>query len=452
MPFDRNLVRIMHNSLALWFSRYLGEARGFAVAISFALLWVVLQTTAVDRLNIYLLFAAVLLIAVSVRWDSVLRGRRPKLVLLSLGSLSLISFSSTLAAGGGFDHLRLTVLVSVIVLLGIAVSSAAGSKWVLSGLLLGSALVLCFELIVDTSAVANARFLFSGTWGSLDGLEYNNWLSIVAGLVSYFSLFGNRLWLLLWFSPFAGIYFAAAVNLGQIGPSVAVLAVAAATIALLLLKFVDHRLVDRIVAPSVGLVALAGALVLAVRPLANRVAVILGDTGDLEARYVIWESAVGEVDGRGFFLGYGTYFWSQETSFVAAVREGIAKTGGDQPDQLHSMYVDAFLAFGAIGVAILLMLLGLALYRAFRGWRGSGSWTSSVFPLLFFIGFGTLGITESYLTQQPIGWFLTGIFVGLVILPAAFPKTSSSGDVGFAALSRTDIHGEGQISNPSPNS
>jgi hypothetical protein len=70
MPFDRNLVRIMHNSLALWFSRYLGEARGFAVAISFALLWVVLQTTAVDRLNIYLLFAAVLLIAVSVRWDS----------------------------------------------------------------------------------------------------------------------------------------------------------------------------------------------------------------------------------------------------------------------------------------------------------------------------------------------------------------------------------------------
>ena len=379
-------------------------------AISFS--WLFFHPLARDEVNLNVVALAVALsAATSIAYvKKFATANRPLGLILT--SLATIAVVSTIVSGGRLGAVRDVALIMMTVALGISLSLSANRRIVLWGIAGGALLVAAvgWTLSIRRNGFwAGFDYEFIGVTGN-GGPEH---FSALVGLVAALALLGRR-----------GVqsYVAAlsAVVLGftllVTGPSIGVI-----TLASTLLGAVFVRLVRTIKSPlrkfaggAAGIIALLGLSLVANRNLATQIASEIGEFNSVDARYVIWESAIAAISPWGWVFGHGTFFWNQDSPRRSEAVSLMIEEGYPGWSHAHSSYLDLFLAFGVVGALLLLVLLALAISISRQTWRESNQWTDYSLPLLVVFALGVQAISQSNLVSRPAGWLLCGVLLGLL--------------------------------------
>lgn len=381
-----------------------------AVAISFS--WLFLHPLARDEVN---LNAVALVLALSLLTTIATFGQYVALngdAAISLAALALIAVVSTIVSGGHLNALRDVVLICVTVSLGLSLSALSDRRTVLWGLTGGALLVA----VVGWTLSIRRNGLWTGFDYGFVGVTDNGGpehFSALVGLVCALALLARR-----GIQLYAAIV--AAVFLGftllVTGPSIGVITLATTVVGagfVRVLRAVVPRLRRVLMLSAASIAALCLALV-ANRGLATRLATEIDEYESVDARYVIWESAIRAISPWGWIFGHGTYFWNQDSPRRSEAVELMVLSGYPGFSHAHSSYLDLFLAFGGVGVILLAVLVAIMISRSLKSWRVAERWTEYSLPLLVVFSLGVQAISQSNLVSRPAGWLLCGILVGLL--------------------------------------
>lgn len=238
--------------------------------------------------------------------------------------------------------------------------------------------------------------------------------SALVGLLGALSLLGAR-------GVQAYVAVVSAVALGftllVTGPSIGVITLittllGAAYIRLLRFAWAPVR---KILVVGAGIVGVVGLILVASRGVATRLAAVIGEYESVDARYVIWESAINAISGWGWIFGHGTFFWNQDSPWRSQSFDSIVAAGYPGFSHAHSSYLDLLLAFGVAGALMLVTLLALVVSLSVRSWRESDQWTNYALPLLVLFSLGVQAISQSNLVSRPAGWLLCGVLIGPLV-------------------------------------
>ena len=384
----------------------------FFAAVAISLSWLFLHPLARDEVN---LNAVALVLALSLVTTIATFGQFIALnraVAISLTGLGLVAVVSTIVSGGRLNALRDVVLIVVTVSLGLSLSALSDRRTVLWGLTGGAILV---ALVGWTLSIRR-----NGLWTGFDydfvGVTDNGGpehFSALVGLVGALTLVARR-GIQLYAATVAAVFLG--FTLLVTGPSIGIITLTTTVVGagfVRVLRSVAPHLRKVMVAFAASIAALGLALV-ANRGLATRLATAIDEYESVDARYVIWESAINAISPWGWIFGHGTYFWNQDSPRRSEAVELMVLAGYPGFSHAHSSYLDLFLAFGIVGSILLAVLVSIAVALSLKSWRVAERWTEYSLPLLVAFSLGVQAISQSNLVSRPAGWLLCGMLVGLL--------------------------------------
>ena len=386
--------------------------RAALMVAAISLSWLFFHPLARDEVNLNVVALAVALsLATSIAHvEKFATVNRPLgLILISLATLTVVS---TIVSGGRMEALRDVALITMTVALGVFLSLSASRRIVLWGITGGPLLVAAvgWTLSIRRNGFwTGFDYEFIGVTGN-GGPEHFNAL---VGLAAALALLGRR-------GVQSSVAALSAAVLGftllVAGPSIGVI-----TLATTLLGAVFIYLIKTVASPTrnflglaLGIVLIIGASLVAIRNLATRVAIGIGEFTSVDARYVIWESAIAAISPWGWVFGHGTFFWNQDSPRRSEAVSLMLEAGYPGWSHAHSSYLDLFLAFGVVGALLLLVLLTFAISISRQTWRESNQWTEYSLPLLVVFSLGVQAISQSNLVSRPAGWLLCGVLLGIL--------------------------------------
>ena len=390
----------------------LATARAVLIGGAISLLWLFLQPLARDQLNLNIVAVALLLVIAGGLGELASLVSRNRVLSVILATLAGLSFVSTFFSGGGLSALRDVALVSAVFLLGLSLSSIANRRVVLWGLVGGAVLVG----IVGWALSIRRNGWWTGFDYSFVGVTSNGGpehFSALVGLVAAVSLVSvaaAQLALSLLAVIFLGF------TLAMTGPSIAVFTLLTTFVGALTIWVLKSasRVSKIIVVVGVSASAVVGMILVSNRSIATRIAREIGEFNSVDARYVIWDSAVQAITPWGWGFGHGAYFWSQGASTRESAVGAMLEGGYRAYSHAHSAYLDLFLAFGIAGVGILLLLTANVARRSLWLWRNSNRWSDYALAPIILFSLGVQAISQSNLVVWPLGWFACGALLGLL--------------------------------------
>jgi O-antigen ligase len=142
--------------------------------------------------------------------------------------------------------------------------------------------------------------------------------SALVGLVSALALLtrrGGQLYAATLAAVFLGF------TLLVTGPSIGVITFATTVVGagfVRVLRSVAPHL-RRVLVVSAASIAALGLVLVANRGLATRLASEINEYRSVDARYVIWESAINAISTWGWIFGHGTFFWNQDNTIIFSI-------------------------------------------------------------------------------------------------------------------------------------
>ena len=383
-------------------------------AASVALMWFTFHTVPLDKHSVLNVLLIWLLLVLGVGVSALGRINRTVvyagLIIFALFVLSAMSgFLHTSALSGS----RSSVLIIVFVLIGVASGFIERQDLVLVGLGMGTLFVFAQGLLLQY--VNPSRAVLSGDYLGVTGRESSELLSALVGLACGLALLretrSRRFFAVLLLLSNAFLIWRLDLTIGLVVAGVMVLLAAVVWRA-------EQRFLVIVRIRYLVAVATLGALVLALvaqRSFALKVAGFIGERESVEARFEIWDSAISSVSPLGLWFGHGATFWRDGTATSELTREALQGYGLSAFVHAHSMYLDLFLSFGVLGVALIVCLIVVT----FRGIKPEvveeKEQLTNTFVWVLITAFALLGISESVLLFHPPGWFLGSFLLGLLL-------------------------------------
>lgn len=404
-----------------------GTFRDTTWVLSVALIWFLFHTVPLDKhsaINISLILLLALLgLGLPALEDFSSGAAKVLFILFGLFGLTVVT---GLLHTGDLRNPRASVLILLIVLLGVAVGFARKQIMLLLGLGFGTLAVQAQGVFFQY--FDPARSLLSGPYLGVSGRESSEIISSFIGLAAGFVLLHER-----GFKK----YFAALlvlVNSFMIWRIDLTIGVVAAAFMFLIASLVwangKTELVISRTRMAWGFVVTAILLsaFVAARSAALAVAEYFGQRDSVEARFEIWDSAISSVSTSGIIFGYGASFWREGSDTITLAHKALDNYGLSAFVHSHSMYVDLFLSFGLVGLAMIASLIATLFRRSNLMRSEAPMGVAERFLWVSLPSLGVFGISESVLILYPTGWFLWGVFLGLLL-----PKTGRNFSTEFGA-------------------
>lgn len=387
---------------------------GMVWASSVALMWFMFHTVPLDKhsvINLSLIFLLTLL-GLGVPALSKISPRVAQ-ILVMIFALFVLTGVSGFMHTGELSSPRDSVLIFAFVLLGVAVGFVDKQDAVLVGLGCGTFLVHAQGLLVQY--LDPSRRLLTGDYLGVSGRESAEILSAFVGLAVGLALIaerGPRKYLAVVLLS-ANSFMIWRIDL-TIGLFVGALMVLIAIVIWIVGKRANLISRSRLTWAFVALGIVLSAF-LALRSVALRVAEFLGERESVEARFEIWDSAISSVSTLGFFFGHGASFWREGSETRELTREALQGYGLSAYGHAHSMYLDLFLSYGVVGIALIAALIVVLYGRSTLDVSRAQLLNTSKFGWVLIPSLALFGISESVLIFFPPGWFLGAILLGLLL-------------------------------------
>ena len=383
-------------------------------ASSVAIMWFLFHTVPLDKHSIINLSLIFLLTLLGLGVPAVSRiSPRVAQTLVILFALFALTGVSGFMHTGELSSPRASVLILAFVLLGVAVGFVDKQDAVLVGLGWGTFLVHAQGVLVQY--LDPSRRLLTGDYHGVTGRESTEILSAFVGLAVGLALIAERgpkkylAVVLLSLNSFM-IW---RIDL-TIGLSVGAFMVLIAMVISMVGKRANLISRSRLTWGIVALGILLSAFV-AQRSVALRVAEFLGERESVEARFEIWDSAISSVSTLGFVFGHGASFWREGSETLELTQEALQGYGLRAFGHAHSMYLDLFLSYGVVGIALIAALIVVLYGRTTLNVSRAQLLNTSKFAWVLIPSLALFGISESVLIFYPPGWFLGAILLGLLL-------------------------------------
>lgn len=156
------------------------------------------------------------------------------------------------------------------------------------------------------------------------------------------------------------------------------------------------------------------------------------ETAPTETAQSIVAARGGSAQDRAAIYLNSIESWLQRPVFGWGTQRDVP--GVYYPLGSHSMYLGTLYQRGAIGLAVLLAMIGYVLWRLLRGIRASGDWRSGLFlrfASVSLIAVTVAGLTEIFdvdVTVQVLYWTLWGLVIGTASAAERSVNESDSAD------------------------
>jgi len=387
---------------------------GIVWASSVALMWFMFHTVPLEKHNIINVSLIFLLTLLGLRVPALSKiSPRVAQTLVFLVALFALTSVSGFMHTGELSSTRASVLIFAFVLLGVAVGFVDKQDAVLVGLGWGTLLVHSQGLLVQY--LDPSRRLLVGPYLGVTGRESPEILSAFVGLAVGLALIaerGSRKYLaavLLSVNSFMiwRIDLTIGLVVGAFMVLIAIVIWTAGEQANLILR-------SKLMWGFVALGILLSAFV-ARKDVALRVAEFLGERASVEARFEIWDSAISSVSTPGFVFGHGASFWREGSETLELTHEALQRYGLSAFGHAHSMYLDLFLSYGLVGIALIAALIVVLYRRTTLNVSKAQPLNTTKFAWVLIPSLAVFGISESILILHPPGWFLGAMLLGLFL-------------------------------------
>ena len=390
---------------------------GIVWASSIAIMWFLFHTVPLDKhsiVNLSLIFLLTLLgLGVPAVSKISPRVAQTLVILFALFALFALTGVSGFMHTGELISPRASVLILAFVLLGVAIGFVGKQDAVLVGLGWGTFLVHAQGVLVQY--LDPSRRLLPGDYLGVTGRESTEILSAFVGLAVGLALIaerGPRKYLavvLLSINSF--MIWRIDLTIGLfVGAFMVLIAVVISMVGKRANLISRSRLTWGIVALGILLSAFV-----AQRGVALTVAEFLGERESVEARFEIWDSAISSVSTLGFVFGHGASFWREGSETLELTQEALQGYGLSAFGHAHSMYLDLFLSYGVVGIALIAALIVVLYGRTTLNVSRAQLLNTSKFAWVLIPSLALLGISESVMIFYPPGWFLGAILLGLLL-------------------------------------
>lgn len=387
---------------------------GIVWASSIAIMWFLFHTVPLDKhsiINLSLIFLLTLL-GLGVPAVSKISPRVAQTLIIIFALFALTGVSGFIHTGELISP-RASVLILAFVLLGVAIGFVGKQDAVLVGLGWGTFLVHAQGVLVQY--LDPSRRLLTGDYLGVTGRESTEILSAFVGLAVGLALIAERgprknlAVVLLSINSF--MIWRIDLTIGLfVGAFMILITVVISMVGKRANLISRRRLTWGIVALGILLSAFV-----AQRSVALRVAEFLGERESVEARFEIWDSAISSVSMLGFVFGHGASFWREGSETLELTQEALQGYGLSAFGHAHSMYLDLFLSYGVVGIAIIAALIVVLYGPTTLNVPRAQLLNTSKFAWVLIPSLAVFGISESVLIFYPPGWFLGAILLGLLL-------------------------------------
>ena len=388
---------------------------GFPAAIAIGLFWIFLLPQAQDETNLHVLalLAIILLLVVVGPMTSWKDYRTLLWLFLPIGAITGVSVVTSAWRMAGVTSIREVFLVLTIFVAGVLLSRAAGLHYALLGILAGSALVtvMGWFLGLDDSIFSSVIVSGADFRGFADQRAYE-YLSNLMGIAAGLALIRRDHWSRFAVAPVVGFL---AFNLVLTGSFTGRVAIAANLLTFVLLIVSRTRFAGVAAWSSLILAIVASVSITFFVIFQERALSITSDVGkfaSLDARFMSWISIIRTLDPLGALFGYGTTFWQKGSPTRDLANEPLQDLNYGPFDIAHSMYLDALVAFGILGMTIIALLIWNSLRSTLPLRTEASKWVEYSSPWIFGAALAIQGLTDSFVAFRPSGWLLLGLLYG----------------------------------------
>ena len=392
------------------------QIRGLIASAGIALLWVFLLPQVRDEVNLMVITVVCAAVALAVIQDLKTRqDYRSILVLLApVGFFLVLAVVTSLVRMPAISSLREVLLVLAIFVAGVFFSKVAGLHFTLLGVLVGAvaAAALSWFLSVDHFLSIGNYFETAIRRGGVSGNRAIEYASSLAGIAAGLSLLHKKRWRFFALVPPIALLVMTLVFSGSVTARIGLMGTIVA-VCLLLLRKTRFERVAGFLALGVSIAfSILLLLLVTLREQVLAVVSVFDSPNDLEARLMSWESILKALDSAGAFFGYGATFWLEGSAVGELANQPLKGQNYGPFDISHSIYLDALVAFGIVGVIVIGALIWGVLRKADGERKVAHQWTEFAAPWIFAAAIGITGVTDSFLAYRPAGWLLLGLLYG----------------------------------------